>query len=398
VPVLLVALAAIVLMPRTTGRAASETSSLSDSVPEGKPRLFGGWLLGFSAVWLATVLVLVVQGTASDAYDEIVRHGRAMATDLDPESGAPPGWIRWLTGNADPQGNLPPPFGSTDYLVWWGQGTWPIWLAAVPGFVWLALARPSFERLLLLGWAVSSAVQIVLPGLYWPHYYLLATPTLALIVGAAWEDQIHILRLKDRAPGAWALAGGLSGAVVGLGLLQTGYYLLVPPEELTRRHKGGAQWIVLRRAGEELAERLRNQPGAELQVWGWQSPLLFYSGLDAPSRFLFTNNLMRDFADREHPMVGPRLEEMMRTLSEDPPALVMAGYEPFPSLQAFLSEHYFPSAMMPSRNDGRGLWVRKDLWADFEMYNDRLTRERPSGEAPPRSYQGRPGIWIVEPP
>ena len=30
-------------------------------------------------------------------------------------------FIRWITGNADPTGQLPWPFGTTDYLVWWAN-------------------------------------------------------------------------------------------------------------------------------------------------------------------------------------------------------------------------------------------------------------------------------------
>ena len=54
------------------------------------------------------------------AYDDIFHYGRALATDTLPEPNAPPGFIRWITGNADPTGRLPWPFGTTNYLVWWG--------------------------------------------------------------------------------------------------------------------------------------------------------------------------------------------------------------------------------------------------------------------------------------
>ncbi|HRK15422.1 MAG TPA: hypothetical protein PK490_14165, partial [Prosthecobacter sp.] len=46
---------------------------------------------------------------------------------------APPFLVRWITGNADPDGELPPPFGTTDYLVWWGTGSWPLWVAGAGG-------------------------------------------------------------------------------------------------------------------------------------------------------------------------------------------------------------------------------------------------------------------------
>ena len=73
----------------------------------------------------------------------------ALATDTLPEPNAPPWPIRWLTGNADPKGRLPWPFGETDYLVWWGTGSWPVWLALVPTLICLLFARPADARRLL---------------------------------------------------------------------------------------------------------------------------------------------------------------------------------------------------------------------------------------------------------
>src|SRR5208283_3195862 len=43
-----------------------------------------------------------------------------------------------------------------------------------------------------------------------------------------------------------------SGATLAI---QVRSYLLVPPQELTVRYKGGCQWVVLRALGQELASR-----------------------------------------------------------------------------------------------------------------------------------------------
>ena len=113
-------------------------------------------------------------GAGPAAYEDIVLQARALATDTLPEPNAPSPAIRWLTGNADPKGQLPWPFGSTDYLVWWGTGSWPLWLVSVPALVYLAFGAGSdARRRLAAGWTLAAWLQVALPGLYWQHYYLL---------------------------------------------------------------------------------------------------------------------------------------------------------------------------------------------------------------------------------
>jgi hypothetical protein len=73
------------------------------------------------------------------------------------------------------------------------------------------------------------------------------------------------------------------------------------------------------------------------------------------------DNLLRDQAGRDHPLIGPRVEEIMATLRKRPPELILAGYAPFPALRAFLSENYLPSRR------ALGLWIRRDDFGRFEM-------------------------------
>ena len=128
------------------------------------------------------------------AYEDIVLQARALATDTLPEPNAPSPAIRWLTGNADPKGELPWPFGSTDYLVWWATGSWPLWLVSVPALVYLAFGAGSdARRRLAAGWTLAAWLQVVLPGLYWQHYYLLPIPGVAIAVAVALADAIAAL-------------------------------------------------------------------------------------------------------------------------------------------------------------------------------------------------------------
>ncbi len=324
-------------------------------------------LLGFLGPIGLTGILLALQGNLWVAVDDIVTFGKALATDLEPGPDNQPTPLRWLTGRADPNGELPPPFGTTDYVVWWAKGSWPIWLIMPGVLIWLLVSQPRAERSLIVAWLGCSLIQVILPGLYWVHYYLLLGPAAALGIGLTVGDLGQSLirrgiRLTNLVPGIFLIAG-----IGGLVFLQTTSYLLVPSEELTIRHKGGRQWVAYRNLAEEIKARTQTLDDPELLVWGWQSPLLFYSGLDAPSRHHFTNDLMREHAtDPNHPVVGPRVRELLKDLDQRRPELVLAGYEPFPALHDWLKAHYRPSQLVGFAPDGRGLWVRQDYWSAFE--------------------------------
>ena len=70
--------------------------------------------------------------------------------------------------------------------------------------------------------------------------------------------------------------------------------------------------------GLELARSSKLWEHPTLYVWGWQSPLHFYGKLDGASRHLFVDNLLRDQAERDHPLIKPRVEEIIRDLRRIP--------------------------------------------------------------------------------
>lgn len=317
--------------------------------------------VGFGVVVGLTALLLVVQGAGRPAFNDIVRYGGALAAETPPPPGAPPWFVRWFTGNADPRGMLPWPFGSTDYLVWWGTGTWPVWLAAVPAVGWLVVGKgANASRRLVAAWTLSTWVQVALPGLFWQHYYLLPLPGLALAVAVLLSDQARLARASGRCllvHGAVAIA--LVGAVAWTVRLQVVEYLLVPPEALVR-DRGGPQWLANRALGREIARRTRGWHDPRLFVWGWQGPLYFYSGLDGVTPQVFVDDFLKNFATTGHPLVRPRIERTMRDLEAHRPALIFTGYAPFPALRDFLQSHYLPSRLAP------GLWVERGHFRAFE--------------------------------
>jgi len=328
-------------------------------------------LVGLASTLGLAALALWLQGAGASAVEDIFRYGRALATDLLPDPHAPSPLDHWLTGNADPRGELPPPFGHTSYLVWWGSGSWPLFLASAPCLIWLLCGRgQSALRRLVAGFTLFAWVEVILPGLYWPHYYLLITPGLAITIGIALGDALAAIQSSPRKLRLMPMlaALGLSAAIAGETWLQVWDYLLVAPEELTIRYKGGRQWVVLRALGLELKERTRGWDQPRLYIWGWQSPLHFYSGLDSPTRHFFVDNLLRDQADRGHPLIEPRTREIAATLRRDRPILIFTGYPPFRELAAILKQDYRASSLAP------GLWVLQAAFRRFERATERTNQ------------------------
>ncbi len=349
--------------------------------------ILGDWLAlvaGFAGPCLVAAAVLVAQGAGRDAVEDVVGYGSALATIKVPDSGAPSRWVRWITGNADPSGRLPPPFGRTNYLVWWGAGSWPIWVASLPATLWL-LFRPgrpaaALDRI-VAAWTLAAVVQVALPGLFWQHYYLLPTPGLALVVALASIDAGRSVAasLRSKRLGRFlvaALASTALLAAIGWTIrLQVRDYLLVPPEELTSRYKGGAQWVALRDLGREVGRRSSVWGGDSplLYIWGWQSPLHFYSGLPSPTRHFFADPLLEDYSrgfHRDDPRVRPRVERIARDLVSHPPGLILVARPAFDELRQFLSDRGYRRSTLTGLNvnsaDGIGLWVDRDHFAAFE--------------------------------
>lgn len=384
-------LPALIFVAALAWRACSQDSGWRPRLARG---LFdvGAFGVGLVAISAVAAAIVIARGGGTAAYDDIFQYGRALATDTLPEPNAPPGVMRWLTGNADPAGRLPWPFGSTNYLVWWGTASWPFWLVSLPALAHLLFrSPPTAQRRLVAIWTLGAWAQVVMPGLYWPHYYLLPIAGTAIAVAICWADATadlaHLAGIAGRpvdarsgqaldmsarlpkrkaseAPRLLLLAGIafslMTAGVVGTVILEIRDYLFVPPEELTIRYKGGRQWVVLRVMGGELARRSTPDEEPRLYIWGWQSPLHFYSQLDSPTRHFFVDNLLRDQADRGHPLIEPRTAEIMTALERNPPELIFTGYPPFRALRAFVSTNYLPSRV------ARGLWVRRDAFGRFE--------------------------------
>ena len=330
-------------------------------------RLAGGFM---AACVLILGGLLLYQGAGASAYECIITFAEATRSDIAPAANAPPFLVRLVAGNADPQGALPWPFGKTTYYAWWGAGLWPLWLAGVVATGRLILGRggegsgsASLRR--LVGWfAISCWVQVALPGQFWQHYYLLAVPGTVLAASVWLADGLGGLRAG---PGRIVRGMIVAALIAAAGWplhIQARDYLGRTPEEITTAIKGGGQWVELRRFGREIAQRTRTWREPRLFLWGWQSPLYLYGNLAPASRHLFVNDLLRDRAGTDHPLIGRWTEEILDDLKADPPELIFAGYPPFPALRSILESRYVPSGLASPY--GRALRIEPGRLGAFE--------------------------------
>jgi len=366
----------------------------SKSMPGRKMAGIAMCVAGFAVPWVIALAILAAQGALSEARTDVFEYSRALARDTPADPNAPSFLYRWLTGNADPRnGALPWPFGRTDWLVWWGTGAWPLHALTLAVFLVSLKFAPARStpvmRLVLWQFPVAWGM-IILPGLYWQHYYLLLAPVSSLLVGTAiggvfrWshlgsveekidantaEGNLQLVANADRKPSAIVSTGLLMsmGLVVGLtARIQWIEYFDVPAETLTAKYKGGAQWISLRQLGLEIKDRTQGwSPQPTLEVWGWQSPLLYYSGLDAPDRYFFTDPLAKANIGKDHPQVRPRIKALTASLKSKRPELIFCGDIPFRELKAMIDRDYIATSLVGSTPDGRGMYIRKDKYQDF---------------------------------
>jgi hypothetical protein len=150
------------------------------------------------------------------------------------------------------------------------------------------------------------------------------------------------------------------GLAVTLAVIQWREYVRLSPEQITTRHKGGAQWCALRQLGTGLRAVVR--PDDRLFNWGWQSPLHLYMAADSVTPYFFTDPLLQAYDVREHPLVTPRKQRILADLAEKRPTFVFVGQRVFPELQQLLAQRYalLGTAEAARLGEGRGLYVRHD--------------------------------------
>lgn len=149
-------------------------------------------------------------------------------------------------------------------------------IIAAIGVVW---RRPARGPVLVVGWAVAAAIDVVLPGQFWPHYFLLIMPAAALSVG-------HIAdSLYDARPRLAAIA-------VPVALLAVSNPMGVYRDALKM------QAFADHDAPRIIANAIREDtsPGDSIFVFNYQPILYFLTGSKLPTRHVFPADWARRFS------------------------------------------------------------------------------------------------------
>lgn len=235
--------------------------------------------------------------------------------------------------------------------------TWflaPLLLLALGGLVH-GLRRVSPRRWSLwLGTFIGAWVMVTLPGQYWPHYYQMYLPALAIAAGAA------VAAVTPRSPAGpsrspVAPAHAWTRPVILLAILTTvfltGYhvrYYRWPAEEWSRR-KYGPVFSHVRTMGQLLDSMLLD--GQTFYQWGAEPGLYFEARRHPPTGVFFPSHV------EAGPLAATLTQRVLSDLEHRPPALCVitrgasddilaSPHTPRP-IHAWINQYYDPAPLQP---------------------------------------------------
>ena len=284
---------------------------------------------------------------------------------------------------ADGWGNFRLSFFSSGLRTGVFEPFWPLLLLAALGLPWLVAAKrwreASFTGALLL----CSLLGVATGLHFFPHYYLLAAPALALLAGAG------ALAVAARLGRPAALA--LAAAVVGYAIhAERAYLFSRDPVLVSRTAFGGNPFPESLELGRWL--EAHTSPADRIAVLGSEPQLYFYAKRRAATGFVYTYEMIRD-----HPHVREFQTELAREVEAAEPRYVVmvnisTSWQPsrlaepdlfvFEWAERFLREHYRRVGVVeirwPREKYGRFCWDAPGVVC------------RP----PPQPRSGRPPIWL----
>ena len=217
----------------------------------------------------------------------------------------------------------------------------PLWIGGIGATTWLciyAIVRRSRNALAALLLVAGGYVAVSLPARFWPHYYYMLVPALAIAVSAAVGQLVAWLcnTLVPR-PSWLRTASPVLLAVFPIAVLITEYrdYLSQPPFGITiTRYNSRDFWG---RAQGENVRRVTN-PDDEIFVFGNDAEIYYYARRKCASRFTMITGLQSGYAG-----VDQRRATLLAELEQRPPRLILVLFDerdPWDEWKAFLRKHY----------------------------------------------------------
>lgn len=198
-------------------------------------------------------------------------------------------------------------------------------LALAVGAAWFLLRGKESGRWRFAGWALLALAGVALGLRFFPRYYFLLLPPLALAASRGYS-------LMPRKAACALLALTLAIPLVRFGPR----YGILARDLLTGRPHAWSD-IAMYQDSQEAAQRVLALalPGARLFVWGFRPDLYVYTGLPAATRFLESQPLSGVLADRHmfrsDALRAPFIEENRRELMRSRPDIIVDGIGPYNS-------------------------------------------------------------------
>ena len=259
---------------------------------------------------------------------------------------------------------------------------WPLLLLAASGLIWLIWARKWREAVFTGALLLFSVLAFSTGFHFFPHYYLLAAPALALLAGAG------ALALGSRLGRPVGLA--VATIVVGFAVhAERAYLFSMDPVMVSRTAFGGNPFP----ESLEIARYLEahTSPEDRIAVLGSEPQIYFYARRRAATGYVYTYEMMRD-----HPHVHDFQTELAREIEVARPKYVVmvnisASWQPsrlaepdlfvFEWAGRFLREHYTRVGLVEIR------WPRQKYGA--------FCWDAPGAPCrPPPQGSGKPPLWL----
>ena len=274
--------------------------------------------LGPALVWLSTWAYFAATGRSGALFDAVFAYNLGYSGwDASP-------WARFFSF-----------FGDLDIF----RSAWPLWLAGAVGLVALPWRRKPGLAWGLAAMTAGSYLAVCLPGRFWPHYYYLMVPWLAICAGLLVGRLVGV----GRAPRlAWSYA---LLVVVLLAYAQGRHYLLVAPDEIAR-FRYGVRMAWARDQGRRLAEV--TDPGDTVYVYGSDAGIYYYARRRCATRFTMIEAL-----SAERKGLQLRREQFLADFEKNRPRVVLVTEEPFPELYRLLRSGYVEAGMDRGAGPGR---------------------------------------------
>jgi len=200
---------------------------------------------------------------------------------------------------------------------------WALWVFGGVGVILLPWQRArrfsTGVSLMVLG----SCLAICLPGRFWPHYYYLLFPWLAIAAGSP------VARLGNAGFRKW----GVGAAIAALCFAsQYRSYLRLPPDEIAR-FRYGVRMAWARDQGRRLGEV--TNPDDTVYVYGSDAGIYYYAGRRCATRFT-----MIEAVSAEREGVERRRDQFMEDFVANRPRVVLITEAPFAEFMHYLQQEY----------------------------------------------------------